>query len=536
MPSQRRPQATPAKEGPAPAPAPSGGASSPSSSTTRGTARMTPATSRQHAEALAASSAEEAATRAAEDAAAPWNFNPRLHLIAHETQDCEECYSWVSHYTEDLIAQSPSLLAAEVQRDNTIRGPLVAEHAALRASHDSVRATNDTLQREVAALRDDLERTRSELERVRSERDDADDDLRRLRRDYDDMDRRHLDTIAGLRAELDQQPSSSPRRRKVARRGSATSPSSREPSSQSRPPSRPASPMLEDSPAPPATRSASAASSHSRTLAEGSVAGSQPRLLRRMPSSAASSSSSALPAGDLIHRIADPVALGDAPSMPPPSAPAFAPTPIVPGMGFPSLLPVVHYGSSRETTVVQGTATTRPDGSVDMHAHPRFVLAIEGRDSATGGPAWTTLLVRREMLTSEAASRAREARVPLPLGGHPGGGRDGVLIAPNDPKTQEAVDELFAAARTNTRAYGRAMAFVERIRYTPPEIRHEFYNRVLNRWREWGLDRRGAPPAEGPEAAPDAPEASTSTTHGAQRRRMQEPGLDADNFVWKRWL
>lgn len=417
----------------------------------------------------------------------PWKFHEHMKVIAHAPVGCEICDSWLQHFSADVFTGVPSLPLAERHRDAAIR-------CDLQAKNDTLRANNDAMRIEIRALRGNLERARADLGRARDDRDDVEYELRRLCGVRDDLKREN----DGLRTQLAQDPS--PRRRKVPRHGSPFSSSRQIPA---RSPSRPASPMVEDPP--PNPRSIPAALS-----------------LPVFPANAAIPSAEASPIirNSLLHRTSDPADLYNAASLGPGPAPTFAPphtpTPLVEGMGFPSLLPVVHQAEDGQWRVAPGTASLRPDGVVDIESYSHFILASRSLDERSRA-CWTTSLIRRDQLTSDAALKARRARLPLPLTGIHVGGTDGFLVSHKDPASVEAAEQLFQASRTDNGAYGRAIGFIGRIRFTPPELRHEFHNRALHRWREFEAERHSSSRAPG---------------HG----RAPEPAPDADITTWKRWL
>ena len=88
-----------------------------------------------------------------------------------------------------------------------------------------------------------------------------------------------------------------------------------------------------------------------------------------------------------------------------------------------------------------------------------------------------------------------------------------MLVSPeHDPTTEAELDALFALPKRHR----QAAAYVERIRYTPPELRDEFHQRALERWPGVKAARRKA--------------------QGAIPPRRSEPSPSADSTVWKRWL
>jgi hypothetical protein len=117
---------------------------------------------------------------------------------------------------------------------------------------------------------------------------------------------------------------------------------------------------------------------------------------------------------------------------------------------------------------------------------------------------------------SDVAVATRRAGTPFPLTGIHVGGRDGIQLTDNDPSSPAATEELFMAAQSNKGAFGHAIGFVERIRYTPPELCQEFHWRALNHWNELRQDRH-----------------NTQRTFGDHRA---EPAPEADINTWKKWL
>jgi hypothetical protein len=417
----------------------------------------------------------------------PWKFHEHMKVIAHAPVGCEICDSWLQHFSADAFTGVPSLPLAERHRDAAIRGNL-------QAKNDTLRANNDALRIEIRALRDDLERARTDLGRACDDRDDVEDEVRRLCGVRDDLER----DIDDLRTQLEQDPS--PRRRKVPRYGSPSSSSRQIPA---RLPSRPASPMVEDPP-----------------LNPRSIPASLPLPVLPVNVAIPSAEASPIIGNSLLHRTSGPADLHNAASMGPGPAPSFAsphtPTPLVEGMGFPSLLPVVHQAEDGQWRVAPGTARLRADGAVDIESHSHFVLASRSWDERSCA-CWTTSLIRRDQLTSDGALKARRARLPIPLTGIHVGGTDGFLVSHKDPASVEAAEQLFQASRTDNGAYGRAIGFIGRIRFTPPELRHEFHNRALHRWREFEAERH-------------------SSSRPIGRGRIPEPAPDADITAWKRWL
>jgi hypothetical protein len=92
------------------------------------------------------------------------------------------------------------------------------------------------------------------------------------------------------------------------------------------------------------------------------------------------------------------------------------------------------------------------------------------------------------------------------------GGKDGVLISPEDPNTIAKLDELLL----NSDRHSEAAGYVERVKFTPPELRDEFHQRALERWPEIRNARN-----------------RQRVEKGIQR---PEPSPAAQNQKWKKWL
>ena len=447
----------------------------------------------------------------------PWSFNARAGLITHEIHACTTCSAWNSHYMLAVMNRSTSLDRAEHKRDTFIHGPLTLEIAAMRDTNEAFRqqcqagfSTNVLLNKELDDMRGRLSEANETIQKRNRELDNVDRDLRDERKTVDELN----DEIKRLRAQIvDLERGHGPRQRKVPRRRSR---------SESPIGSRGGSRATSSRPFTPA----------SAIDADGDTAAPRPHLLSRLADrSAAASSSSSLviepprpPSTepqrgvDLASRLSDhlPGALDlsvTAPDTPTPSSS------FVESIGIHSLLPVVyfprghvlstppqsHHGSA--ATRPNGDSALLPDGTLDFTAHPRYVLAIYAHTSE-GDPCWSTTLVSRDFFTSLPVQRSMAARAPLPLHGTIGGGRDGVLTSPYlDPTTDEALDALFANPG------GRSYGFIERIRYTPPEIRTDLHRRALRLWKEMDPELR---------------------RHRDIKRT--EPSPRADTKVWKKWL
>ena len=187
-------------------------------------------------------------------------------------------------------------------------------------------------------------------------------------------------------------------------------------------------------------------------------------------------------------------------------------TPIAPIVRFPSLLPVLYYDADGRMLAVPGTAHTDHTGNVDF-SDERFVLA-DGGITADGLPNWSTTLVRRERLLTEQAVEAHAKHLRISAIGLIFGERNGVLISPDmDPQTDKQVEELFTS--TNPKRRPHAAAYIEHVRYTPPELRTEVHQRALERWPAIQAERNQSQ--------------STATSR-------REPLPTTYTSHWKKWL
>jgi hypothetical protein len=426
-----------------------------------------------------------------------WHYDARFRLITHDTSACDTCDSWGHHFVTSAYRRDASLRFAEEQRNNDMRNDLYAANSILRDE-------NETLHSKLLARDADLARFNDELAQVRKELEDADNVSRILRANYDDLNQRTTVTIAELHqqiSDLEYHRPESSRRRKMARRSSHSRPHSRyEHHGACTPPSRPSrsiSPMADDReelPARPPT--------------------APPRLLSRLTQQELVEDAATAPAASSSDRPSHPseapVSLASRISEAGLSSAYFAsPTPLVEKLGFPALLPVIYH-ENRELQVAGGSARLDSKGNLDFTFHDRFVFAI-GRITAAGKPAWSTTLVYREYFYRKEVQAAMSLRLPLPLSPLIVGGENGVLISPDhDPQTEEKLDQLFASPKKR----GRAAGYIERVRYTPPELRGDLHSHALEKWQELLASRR----EEG------------------EKIKRPEPDPTADNNSWRRWL
>ncbi|KAI0280958.1 hypothetical protein BC826DRAFT_975041 [Russula brevipes] len=154
---------------------------------------------------------------------------------------------------------------------------------------------------------------------------------------------------------------------------------------------------------------------------------------------------SSLPRASLLSRVAGPLPtrMGDPiqPSM-------FPPSPFLRSVGFHALLPVIVQQPGVQLWAADDSAPLTADGDIDFTAHELYVFA-SGRWFGANRPG------------------------PPPS--------NGSLISTSGDPTTEA--ELESLLRDPSKA-GRATSFIDRVRFTPPEIRCEFHNHALERWAE----------------------------------------------------
>jgi hypothetical protein len=407
-----------------------------------------------------------------------WRFDADMRVITHEDSECAVCDPWIAHFALASARHNVTLAAAERQRDAALFG---------RTPADST--TIDTLRRD----RDDWRRQYGlKCDQVR----DLQEVVARLRADISSLHDR----------------SCSPRRRKSARhRGPSMSPA--------RTSSRTGSPMRVDrargrSP-PPSRPLADPRETHFHAPSA-HTPGIEGGLLSRL-SVAPRDSRPFLPQDDPSINVEG--GLLSCLSVASPGAPdrsvriaPFPPTPISPSVGFPALLPVIcqTVDADKQTHLHPGSDSVQRDaaGAIDFKAHDHFVFADGG--FVNGRPAWLTHLVTQSFFTSTEAVLARASHVPLPLRTLTLGGRNGVLISDTDPTDPTVIERLITTP-------GRgvfAAAFINRIRYTPPELREDVHIRALKRWRELRREHE----------------------QNSERPLKAEPQPRAPVDVWKVWL
>jgi len=205
-----------------------------------------------------------------------------------------------------------------------------------------------------------------------------------------------------------------------------------------------------------------------------------------VPPSEAPSSSSPAPSyttrGDLISRIADPQ-----PGLPPFQFPhhppsseitdEFAPSPFLPSINIYSLLPVLYQDRHRQLLTAENSAVVDANNQALFDAHRNLVFAI-GRVEEDGTPAWTTSLVCREFFLSQETQKAIKLHLPIPIRNIILGGRNRSLITRHrDPCTEAESLALI----DNPKKGPQAVGYINRIRFTPPELRAPFHSRILQR-------------------------------------------------------
>jgi hypothetical protein len=221
------------------------------------------------------------------------------------------------------------------------------------------------------------------------------------------------------------------------------------------------------------------------------------------------------------HFLAAPSPDSSAPTMTQ-TVPPFAVSPYLDSVRFYALLPVLCYSGCCYFTTL-GSATVRSDGTFDpapFTTNEHFIYAIG--EISLEGPNWVTTLLPVRHLTHSHTLSAIAATLPLPLtdisrGGKHAfvtGGRNGVLITPTDPRDEATLENWF----TVYPKFHASKAYTTRIEYTPPELRGDFHQNALNRWKTLrAANRQEREAREGDKPRP-------------------EPSPDADNAVWKGWL
>jgi len=118
-----------------------------------------------------------------------------------------------------------------------------------------------------------------------------------------------------------------------------------------------------------------------------------------VPRSGTAPSSASAPAPGLLSRLtdADVSVPGVGPVRAAPSAP-LSPTPVVPLVGFPALLPVIYEGSNKRPYAASDSVWHDASGDIDFEVQELYVYAMGS--FSEGRPAWSTSLVKRTFFTS----------------------------------------------------------------------------------------------------------------------------------------
>ncbi|KAI0280730.1 hypothetical protein BC826DRAFT_1111937 [Russula brevipes] len=417
---------------------------------------------------------------------ATWLFHSGMRVITHGANECGVCNTWIAHFALASARRRSDLAEAERERDAAIMGRLPGDCADLCRALDGAHDALDGLRHDGDALRDEVANLRGELGR-------ADHTIARLR-----------DHIASLDRDR------SPRPRKLARRRSPSTSPSRASSRGSSPrtSSRSVSPMRED----PVDRLASPPTPRR--------APPTPRYSAQ-PSETPTSSSQTLvppPSGALLSRMTDgspaapvttvPPVLDAAP--PPLLSAGSTPFPFWPAVGFSSRLPVYFQGEDKRLLAADRSAPVDASGAFVFEDEVRYIFAF-GR-FINGQPSWRTSLVRGSFFTCPAALGARQDGTALPISGMVSGGRNSMLISDSDPTTDADIESLLATPERG----GYAIAFIDRIRFTPPELRNDIHNHALERWRTLCREHQAAKNAHRPQRA--------------------EPSPRAEPAIWRSWL
>ena len=349
------------------------------------------------------------------DSTPPWRYKERLNIITHDADSCPECASWVNHYMHAMLNDDVTLREAEEDRNHILENPLVSENQSLREN-------NDALIVEITTLRVNIENNKSTFLAMKSERDDLYTNLQYSR-----------DKAKALHQQITNEQYSP--HRKIARL-------------------------------------------YSRSPSFSASRGTYTSLSKR--SSSPTDKDTPMTNGPLISRITNvpnftPDLPSDLPIQISPAPSIAAPTPFLEVVGFPSMIPVLIYGKDKSLIPVDGTTQLTADGKIEFDAHPHYVLAM-GCIDANGYPQWCTSLVRRQHFLTLQAIAACAANTPLPLTGIVMGGRNGVLISPAiDPKNTEEIDNLLS----DRSKQGKAAGYIDRVRFTPPELRNEEHSAAL---------------------------------------------------------
>ena len=153
-------------------------------------------------------------------------------------------------------------------------------------------------------------------------------------------------------------------------------------------------------------------------------------------------------------------------------------TPVYPTLGIPHLLPILYLSIDHALVSAPGTASLNEQGHIDLTAHSHFIYATGA--FYNNSPSWTTTLMTSKHIGSQSVHEAMMAHVPIPFGKCVPRGRNGVLIAPSDPKSNDKIDQLF----DNTDRFAFLKFYINRVWFTPPELCEEVHTHALEWWNE----------------------------------------------------
>ena len=149
------------------------------------------------------------------------------------------------------------------------------------------------------------------------------------------------------------------------------------------------------------------------------------------------------------------------------------PSPFYESIRLMSLLPILIYKDLR-LTVVPSSAITDEHGNIKYQCNGRYVVATPNHSG------WTTTLHKGSYFLEPTVQNNLEHRIPIPIANIIRGGRDRVLVNERDPSTDEKMEELLSDPSQHTHAAG----FVERVRFTPPELCSDVHQHALQCWPE----------------------------------------------------
>jgi len=389
----------------------------------------------------------------------PWGYNGMACIVVHETAACPMCDLWALHYMSCVLRKDPTLTDAETQQEEAIRGDLTTEATTLHNNNTSLRS-------ELSAVHKELDTTCRKLA-------SADDEVFRLHDEINAINNDMDATINGLRDKVrnlehqlwDYKLGQGLCIRKVPRQGSPTPPPDY---------SCQGSRWLS---ALPVTAASGGPSMHPTVAA--------PCLLSwisMLPTAASSSSSILLVELPSTSPVAPPfleagdLALHMTNVLPAIPSILLSTTPWAGNLSFCSLLPVLYYGIVNSLAAMPGSIRLDAHGNVDFKAHTFFVLASGG--VYNGQPSWHTTLMPGVCFITPEVLNARAAHLPVPLLNIPLGGSNGILILPDDLSTEIQVHRLLGPAKNHC----KVAAYIERVKWTPPELRDAIHQHVLDHW------------------------------------------------------